>query len=131
MSDSTLKRGLQNSIDNHSLEDGKIYFSIDQGRIFTDTSNERIEFSDFIKGLTYNEIMNLETPLPKMYLSTDTRQLLAYDFTTEQWVAYSGGSPIDPQVVISMQEQIEEMQETLDRYERIIEIIEQEYGING
>ena len=63
-----------------------------------------------------------------MYLSTDTRQLLAYDFTKEQWVSYSGGST-DPEVIIEMQETIEAMKETLDRYERVIKIIEQEYGL--
>ena len=48
VSENILKRGLQSHIDNHQLEDGKIYFSIDQGRLFMDTAKERIEFSDFI-----------------------------------------------------------------------------------
>ena len=128
MSDNILNRGLQKSIDTMPLDNGKAYFSIDQGRLFMDTANERIEFSDFIRGLTYSEITSLKSPLPKMYLSTDTRQLLAYDFTKEQWVSYSGGST-DPEVIIEMQETIEAMKETLDRYERVIKIIEQEYGL--
>ena len=63
-----------------------------------------------------------------MYLSSDTRQLLAYDFAKEEWVPFSGGST-DPQIIQEMQQQMNSMQETLDRYERVIEIIEQEYGL--
>ena len=128
MSNNILKRGLQQSVDNQPIVDGKIYFSTDQNRLFMDIVNERVEFSDFIRGLSYEEIINLNSPLPKMYLSTDTRQLLSYDFTNEQWVTYSGGAT-DPTVIMEMQEKINTMQETLDRYERVIQIIEQEYGL--
>ena len=121
-----------------------------------DLSEERIEFTDFIRGLTYAEIIRLNEPLQKVYLSKDTRQLLAYDFANEEWVAYSGGI-VDPGTYVSnmtiaadgtitlifgdghtqvvennlLNERLDEINETLDRYERVIEIIEQEYGLNS
>ena len=150
-----IKRGLQSTIDNHAIDDGKIYFSTDTNRLFMDIANERLEYTDFVRGLKYAEVIALESPLPKVYLTTDTRQLLAYDFTKEQWVAYSGGDlnptnfvtdmyyNIDNNIVLvygdghtkvvsnnPITEKLDEIQSTLDRYERVIEIIEQEYGLN-
>lgn len=131
MSDSTIKRGLQESIDNQPITDGKIYLSTDQCRLFMDIANERLEFSDFIRGLTYNEIINLESPLPKIYLSTDTLQMLSYDFVNKRWIPYTGGGSVDPVVIAEMQEEINEMKETLQKYERVIQIIEEEYNLNN
>ena len=85
MSESTIKRGLQSSIDN-----GKIYFSTDQLRIFMDTANERLEYSDFVNGLTHDEVISLKNPLPKMYLTTDTHEFLSFDFVAKRWVSYRG-----------------------------------------
>lgn len=154
MSEGVLKRGLQATIDNYPVINGKVYFATDTCRLFMDIANERLEYSDFVKGLTYAEIINLENPLQKMYMSTDTRQLMAYDFVNEQWISFSGGD-IDASKVVSdlhydennnivlvfmdgsektitvdpVAEKLNEIEQTLDRYERVIEIIEQEYGL--
>lgn len=136
MNDGVIKRGLQETIDSQSVTDGKIYLAVDTCRMFVDTQNERIEITDFVQGLTYDEITALEHPLQKLYLSIDTHQLLAYDFANNEWVTYSGGA-LDPTVlhdmqqeVVQLQNELVEVKETLSRYERIIEIIEQEHDIN-
>lgn len=86
-----LSRGLQESIDKTEIKDGKILFAIDSARLFIDTKNDRVEISDFVKGLTYSEILALKSPLPKLYLSSDSHQLLLYDFKEEEWIVYTGG----------------------------------------
>ena len=87
--DQNLSRGLQSSIDNTPLEDGKLRFAVDTARIYLDLKNERIEFTDFIRGLTVQEIKSLEHPLPKMYLSSDTLEL--YFYHDETWITFGGG----------------------------------------
>lgn len=98
MNEGIIKRGAQLSIDMQPITNGKIYYALDTGRLFMDTTTERIEFTDFVQGLTYSEITGLVNPLQKLYLSMDTHQLLAYDFVNEQWYPYSGGEtgPIGP-----------------------------------
>jgi len=81
-----LSRGFQSDIDNTPIEDGKLRFAVDEARLFLDLKNERIEFTDFIKGLTQDEIFALENPLPKMYLSADTHQFMMYH--AEEWVVF-------------------------------------------
>ena len=63
-----LSRGTQSTIDATPIEDGKIRFSVDEARLFLDLGSERIEYTDFVKGLTQDEIFALESPLPKMYV---------------------------------------------------------------
>lgn len=128
MGDNIIKRGLQESIDNYPISNGKIFFSTDSGRLFMDTENERIEYTDFVYGLNYNEIVNLVSPLKKIYLSLDTHQMLAYDFVNHEWNSYSAGAT-DPQIIVQMQEQINSLTETieqlnsrLEEYEEIIRI---------
>lgn len=55
-----------------------------------DTANERLEYSDFVNGLTHDEVISLENPLPKMYLTTDTHEFLSFDFVAKRWVSYRG-----------------------------------------
>ena len=81
-----LSRGLQQDINNTPITDGMLRFSVDQARIFLDLNSERVEFTDFVKGLTQDEIMALQTPLPKMYLSSDTCQLMMYH--KGQWTIF-------------------------------------------
>lgn len=88
---SNLSRGLQTTIDNTDIVDGKIRFAVDTGRLFMDTASERIEFTDVVKGLKYSEIIALENPLPKVYLSSDSHQILLYDYEDEDWYIFSGG----------------------------------------
>lgn len=88
--DKKLTRGLQSTIDATYIEDGKIRFAVDTGRLFLDVKHERVEITDFIRGLTRDEIMNLENPLPKMYLSSDSHELLFYH--AGAWSSFGGGS---------------------------------------
>jgi hypothetical protein len=88
-----LSRGLQSAINETPIEDGKLRFTVDTARIYLDLKNERIEFTDFVKGLTGEEIRNLQNPLPKMYLSSDTHELLFYH--DEEWISFGGGGVDD------------------------------------
>lgn len=88
---SLMTRGLQATIDDTAIESGKFRFAVDTGKLFIDTQNDRIEITDMILGLKYNEVIALQSPLPKIYLTTDTHQLLAYNPYTETWNAYGGG----------------------------------------
>ena len=67
--------------------EGKLRFTTDTGRIFLDTgSNSRIEYTDFVKGLTEAEIKDLDTGiLPKLYMSSDTFKLFYYDTENTEW----------------------------------------------
>ena len=94
-----LSRGLQKTIDETEIKDGKILFAIDSARLFMDTKNGRIEITDIVKGLKYSEILALKSPLPKLYLSSDSHQLLLYDFKEEEWIVYSGGIAPEKAVV--------------------------------
>ena len=84
-----LSRGLQSTIDDTPIQDGMLRFSVDEARLFLDLGNERIEFTDFVKGLTQEEIENLSSPLPKMYLSSDTHQLMMYH--AGEWIVFGSG----------------------------------------
>ena len=94
-----LSRGLQEKIDETEVRDGKILFATDTGRLFIDNKNNRVEITDFVKGLKYSEIINLKSPLQKIYLSSDSHQLLLYDFKEEEWIVYSGGIAPEKAVV--------------------------------
>ena len=94
-----LSRGLQEKIDETEVRDGKILFATDTGRLFIDNKNNRVEITDFVKGLKYSEIVNLKSPLQKIYLSSDSHQLLLYDFKEEEWIVYSGGISSEKAVV--------------------------------
>lgn len=85
-----LSRGLQSAIDETPIEDGMLRFSVDQARLFLDLGNERIEYTDFVKGLTQEEIFALGDPLPKMYLSSDTHQFMMYH--ADDWIVFGGAS---------------------------------------
>ena len=89
-------------IDAVDIEDGKIRFAIDTGRLFIDTRSERIEITDVVKGLKYSEIVALESPLPKVYLSSDSHQILMYDYAAEDWIVYGGGGIAPSFYVIDM-----------------------------
>ena len=95
---SNLSRGLQSTIDETAVEDGKIRFAVDTGRMYIDTANDRIPITDVIYGLTYAEIIALEYPLPKVYLTSDSHQVMSYDYTEEEWIIYGGG--YSPAIVI-------------------------------
>ncbi len=87
---SQLTRGSQETINNTPIINGKIRIAMDTGNFYVDSANARIKISDVVFGLTYDEIIGLESPLPKVYFSTDTHQILIYDFFNEEWCNYAG-----------------------------------------
>ena len=55
-----MSRGYQEKIDNTPIQDGKMRFGIDSGRLFIDTQNARIEITDFVK---VSRITNTNQPV--------------------------------------------------------------------
>lgn len=88
---SNLTRGLQTTLDETPIEDGKIRFAVDTGRLYIDSEHDRIPITDVVYGLTYAEIIAQERPLPKVYLTSDSHQVMSYDFKEEDWIIYGGG----------------------------------------
>ena len=86
-----MTRGSQNTIDNTSPEDGKFRFATDSRRLFIDVHGIRMEITDFVKGLSYSEIMKLNNPLPKIYLASDNLQMYSYNFTKGIWEVWGAG----------------------------------------
>lgn len=84
-----LTKGLQSVLDKVPLVENKIRITTDTGRLFFDTDSERIEITDFVKGKTEEEILAILSPLPKIYLSSDTCKFFAYDETENIWVELS------------------------------------------
>lgn len=84
-----LTRGTMEKIETVQIEDGKLRFAADQGRLFLDLQNERIEFTDIIRGMTSSEIRALESPLPKLYLASNTLDLMFYH--KGEWHCVCGG----------------------------------------
>ena len=112
---SILSRGYQDTIDDTVMSEGMFRFGVDSCRLFVDTAHERLEISDFVKGLTFREIMALEHPLPKMYLASDTHQLLLYDNVDETWIAYAGAEAtqtIEAKVQV-LQDEVRELKEMI------------------
>lgn len=90
-------RGYDSSLSNLPLENGKIRITKDTHRLLVDisdpgtemsdtTSVSRIEISDFIRGLTAEEIESIVAPLPKIYIASDTNHLYTY---TNRWIDLS------------------------------------------
>ena len=98
MSYPIMTRGSQGKINNTPIEDGKIRLSIDQARLFADYGNNRLEISDFVRGLNLQDMYNLDNPLPKIYIDKDTGLAYYYDFETGEWKNFSPGArgPIGP-----------------------------------
>ena len=79
-----LSKGYYSSLAGTSIEQDKLRFTLDTGQIFLDTADERVEFTDFVKGLTEEQIQDTFAPLPKFYLSSDTHKLFYHD--GEEWL---------------------------------------------
>lgn len=83
-----LTKGLQSSLNSTEIEDGKLRFTIDTGRLFLDvddgTKKERVRISDVENGLTEEQIFSIIAPMPKIYVSTDTHR--AYVGTGLEWI---------------------------------------------
>ena len=86
-----LTRGSQSDVYNTTIQDGKIRFATDTGRLFIDVGTSRIEITDYVKGLTYAQIMALNNPLPKLYMASDTLSFYSYNFNTNAWEVWGRG----------------------------------------
>ena len=86
-----LSKGKQDNLP--GIEKGMLRFTTDTGRIYLDFDDDkRVEFTDFVKDKTKDQILAIENPLPKVYLASDTHEMLVYDTISHQWVNYGGGS---------------------------------------
>lgn len=79
-----MTKGLASSLENTSVEDGKVRFTTDTNQLFIDADGERHEISDVMKKYTESEIKSLLAPLPKLYLSSDTHKLFVY--ASGEWI---------------------------------------------
>ena len=80
-----LSRGIEANLP--AIEDGKLRFTTDTGRLFLDVDNARVEITDFVKGNTEAQILSTLAPLPKLYLASDTKKIFYYDTAEEDWVS--------------------------------------------
>lgn len=75
-----LTKGIQSDLDKTPIEDGKLRFVTDTGRLYLDTKSDdesrRIRISDIVDDMTEEQILSLLAPLPKIYISTDTHRAL-------------------------------------------------------
>ena len=75
-----------------SIEDGKLRFTTDTGRLFIDGDNTRTEITDFVKGLTEAEIKSQLAPLTnKIYIASDSNKMLYYNITNG-WMNINSGN---------------------------------------
>lgn len=77
--DKILTKGLQSSLNNTSVENGKLRFVTDAGRLYLDDSNSRKEISNVVTGMTEAQILGQLVYLPKLYMASDTLHLFASD----------------------------------------------------
>ena len=73
-----------------SAVDGKIRFATDSQQLFIDYGNSHIEITDFVKGYTTSQILQIQSPLDKIYISSDTFNLYYYDTNTTTWINIFG-----------------------------------------
>jgi len=88
--DQILTKGPESALPS-TVEDGKLRFTTDTGRLFVDGSgNTRTEVTDFVRGLTETEIKSQLAPLTsKVYIASDTGKLLIYNSTDDEWETLS------------------------------------------
>lgn len=85
-----LTKGLESVLQNTPIQAGKLRFTIDTRKLFLDNDNgERLEFTDFIKDLTEEQILDTLAPLPKFYFSSDTHKIYYYAYG--EWVLCGSG----------------------------------------
>ena len=79
------RRGSKAGLDASAIANGTFNVCKDTRQLFIDIDNQRIEITDFISDYTEDEIFNLESPLDKLYLSTDTFIPYYYDQINMEW----------------------------------------------
>ena len=80
-----MTRGRRSTIDNLGVEDGKFRFAVDTHELFIDVKNTRIQITDIEMGYTYEDMIAIPNPLPKLYLTTDTNRFYSYDKINKKW----------------------------------------------
>ena len=80
-----LTKGNESELSN-IYENGKLRFTLDTRRIFLDIVGGRLEFTDFVKDKTEQQILSTLAPLPKVYIASDTKKFYAYDSVTSNWI---------------------------------------------
>ena len=71
--DQILTKGLQSSLASTPIQNGKLRYTTDTGRLYMDHSGSRIRISDFVYDYTEAQILALQSPLTeKLYISSDT-----------------------------------------------------------
>lgn len=77
-----LTKGVSTSLDKTPIEDGKLRYCTDNGKVFLDQGNtgngKRIPLSDIVEGNTEAQIKANNYPLVKLYLASDTKHLFVY-----------------------------------------------------
>ena len=86
-----LTRGLKTNLASTPIVDGKIRFTSDTQELFIDFGVTRVEITDVVKGLTENQIRTLESPLDKIYFSSDTHKLMYK--SGGSWLVLNGVAP--------------------------------------
>ena len=80
---SILYKGLQSALNTQAIEDGKIRFTTDTGRLYLDLIEggvgKRILISETVDIYTEEEIFDLLAPLPKIYVAKDTHRSYVTD----------------------------------------------------
>ena len=84
-SNGIMTRGRRSTIDNLGVEDGKFRFAVDTHELFIDVKNTRIQITDIEMGYTYEDMIAIPNPLPKLYLTTDTNRFYSYDKINKKW----------------------------------------------
>lgn len=80
-------KGLQSDLNTTPIEDGKIRFTTDTGRLYLDIgSNNRILISETVDLYTEQEIKAILAPLPKIYVASDTHRAFVYSVSTLSWI---------------------------------------------
>lgn len=73
---SILSKGLESNLP--AVENGKIRYTTDSKKLFVEDGTSRVEITDVVKGYNTSAILQISTPLDKVYLASDTLHLYYY-----------------------------------------------------
>ena len=73
-----------------SPSDGKIRLATDSQQLFIDYGNSRIEITDYVKGYMTSQILAIQSPLDKVYMSSDNFDFYYYDKIAHTWKCVFG-----------------------------------------
>lgn len=91
-----LTRGLSTNLNSTTIEDGKIRFTTDEGKLYIDygtgANAKRFAISDVVTGLTEAQIRALASPEDKLYLASDSKNILVY--VNSAWDSVTTKTPV-------------------------------------